>query len=74
MHRYYRWPPRTTRNIVLLQNDRPYYNIETLIQNRLKAALQFIQNLDIEAKLEGHMGCVNCLEWSSNGQLLASGM
>lgn len=73
MYRHYHWPPRTTRNVVLIQNDRPYFNIETLVRNRLKAAPQFIQNLDIEAKLEGHNGCVNCLEWSSNGRLLASG-
>lgn len=73
MHRRYRWPPRTTRNILLVQNDRSHNDIETLIQNRLKAAPQFIQNLDIEAKLESHNGCVNCLEWSANGRLLASG-
>lgn len=73
IHKHYRWPPRTTRNVVLVQNDRSYYNIETMVKNRLKAAPQFIQNLDVEAKLEGHVGCVNCLEWSSNGRLLASG-
>lgn len=73
MYRHYHWPPRTTRNVVSLLNDRPHFNIETLIRNRLKAAPQFIQNLDVEAKLEGHIGCVNCLEWSSNGRLLASG-
>lgn len=73
MHRHYRWSPRTTRNVVLVQNDRSYYNIETLVRNRLKAAPQFLQNLDVESKLEGHVGCVNCLEWSANGRLLASG-
>lgn len=72
-NKHYRWPPRTTRNIVSIQNDRPYNDIETLVRNRLKAAPQFVSNLDVEAKLEGHNGCVNCLEWSSNGQLLASG-
>lgn len=73
MHKHYHWPPRTTRNFAMVQNYRPYYNIETLVRNRLKAAPQFLQNLDVEAKLKGHTGCVNCLEWSSNGQLLASG-
>lgn len=73
LHKHYRWPPRTTRNVVLVQNDRSYYDIETLARNRLKAAPQFIQNLDVESKLEGHNGCVNCLEWSSSGRLLASG-
>lgn len=73
MHRHYRWPPRTTRNVVSVLNDRSYYNIEQLVKHRMKAAPQFIQNLDVEAKLEGHTGCVNCLEWSTNGQILASG-
>lgn len=73
IHKHYRWPPRTTRNIVQVQNDRSYYNIEAMVKNRLKAAPQFVQNLDVQAKLEAHVGCVNCLEWSSNGRLLASG-
>lgn len=73
MYRNYRWPPRTNRNVTLLQSDRSYYNIETQIKNRLKAAPQCLRNLDVEAVLEGHSGCVNCLEWSENGQLLASG-
>lgn len=73
MRKHYRWTPRTVRNTVTLQNDRSYYDIEQLIRNRLKAAPQFIERLDVEGKLEGHTGCVNCLEWSSNGRLLASG-
>lgn len=73
MKKHYRWPPRTVRNAVTLQNDRSYNNIETLIRNRLKAAPQLIQRLDLDGKLEGHNGCVNCLEWSSNGRLLMSG-
>lgn len=73
MQKHYAWPPRTARNTVILQNDRTYYDIETLVRNRLKGAPQLIQRLDLDAKLEGHSGCVNCLEWSSNGRLLASG-
>lgn len=72
-HKHNRWPPRSIYNAVLLQNNRSLYDIEQLVKNRMKAAPQFITNLDVEAKLEGHGGCVNCLEWSSNGQLLASG-
>lgn len=73
MQKYYHWPQKTERNVVSLQNDRSYYDIETLIRNRLRAAPLFIQRLDLDGKLEGHTGCVNCLEWSSNGRLLASG-
>ncbi|XP_069080181.1 WD and tetratricopeptide repeats protein 1 isoform X1 [Pleurodeles waltl] len=33
----------------------------------------FIQRLGLEAELQGHSGCVNCLQWNQKGDLLASG-
>lgn len=33
----------------------------------------FIRRLGLEAELQGHSGCVNCLEWNEKGDLLASG-
>ncbi|KAJ8340797.1 hypothetical protein SKAU_G00330880 [Synaphobranchus kaupii] len=33
----------------------------------------FIKRLGLEAELQGHSGCVNCLEWNEKGDLLASG-
>ncbi|CAG00028.1 unnamed protein product [Tetraodon nigroviridis] len=33
----------------------------------------FIRRLGLEAELQGHTGCVNCLEWNEQGDLLASG-
>ena len=32
-----------------------------------------IERLGLETQLEGHRGCVNCLQWSNDGNLLASG-
>ncbi|KAK3786734.1 hypothetical protein RRG08_000942 [Elysia crispata] len=32
-----------------------------------------VKRLGLEKELEGHGGCVNCLEWNSSGSLLASG-
>ena len=32
-----------------------------------------MDRLGLERTLEGHQGCVNCLQWSSNGEILASG-
>ena len=32
-----------------------------------------IDRLGLEATLEGHEGCVNCIQWSEDGQFLASG-
>lgn len=39
----------------------------------MQSAPNFIKRLELEAILEGHNGCVNCLEWNSSGRLLASG-
>ncbi|XP_074033231.1 WD and tetratricopeptide repeats protein 1 isoform X2 [Leptinotarsa decemlineata] len=43
----------------------------------LKMHSQFTDNLvkrlGLEYELEGHQGCVNCLEWTADGKYLASG-
>lgn len=70
MKRTYNYPK--SLNTAQLLSDRSYYSIETLIKNRLHTAPQFIERLELEATLEGHNGCVNCIEWSEDGQYLAS--
>uniref|UniRef100_A0A2L2YFC7 WD and tetratricopeptide repeats protein 1 n=1 Tax=Parasteatoda tepidariorum TaxID=114398 RepID=A0A2L2YFC7_PARTP len=40
---------------------------------KLHVTRNFIDRLGLEAELEGHSGCVNCLEWNDSGNLLASG-
>lgn len=47
-------------------------NIGRRIQKRLHVTEDLVQRLGLEKELEGHTGCVNCLEWNSTGQLLAS--
>jgi len=32
-----------------------------------------VKRLGLVKELEGHTGCVNCIQWNSNGRLLASG-
>ena len=39
----------------------------------MQAIPELIQRIGMEAELEGHNGCVNCLEWNETGSLLASG-
>ncbi|CAG9768911.1 unnamed protein product [Ceutorhynchus assimilis] len=34
---------------------------------------ELIQRLGCSFELEGHQGCVNCLEWTADGSILASG-
>lgn len=64
---------RRILNVTQVINDRSYYNIEGLIRNRLICAPNFIRRLELDSILEGHDGCVNCLEWNVGGNLLASG-
>lgn len=42
-------------------------------QRNLQVTPDLIKRLGLEVELEGHTGCVNCLEWNETGSLLASG-
>jgi len=35
--------------------------------------LDLVRRLGLVTELEGHTGCVNCIQWNSSGRLLASG-
>ena len=37
---------------------------------KLKVTPNLLKRLGLEAELEGHEGCVNCLEWNENGKLV----
>ncbi|CAK1541916.1 unnamed protein product [Leptosia nina] len=47
-------------------------DIARKFQNRLTVTRSLIDRLGLEKELHGHMGCVNCLEWSKDGSVLAS--
>ncbi|XP_041352477.1 WD and tetratricopeptide repeats protein 1-like isoform X2 [Gigantopelta aegis] len=47
--------------------------VHTSFQRVLHVTPDLINRLGLEKELEGHQGCVNCLEWNSTGTLLASG-
>lgn len=42
-------------------------------KSRYQVTKNSIERLGLETQLDGHRGCVNCLQWSMNGDLLASG-
>lgn len=50
-------------------NDQVYRSF----QRNLQVTPDLIKRLGLETELEGHIGCVNCLEWNETGSLLASG-
>lgn len=45
----------------------------THVQRKLQVTEDLVARLGLEAELEGHTGCVNCLEWNQKGEILASG-
>lgn len=61
-------------NIVKLLNGRER-KVETAktLANNFQFTGPFLRRLGLEHQLEGHEGCVNCLQWSDDGRLLASG-
>ncbi|ETN62216.1 wd and tetratricopeptide repeat protein [Anopheles darlingi] len=59
-------------NVTQMLTDRAYGDVEYVLRNRLRTAPQFVDNIELETELKGHNGCVNCLEWSENGCILAS--
>uniref|UniRef100_A0A182J123 WD and tetratricopeptide repeats protein 1 n=1 Tax=Anopheles atroparvus TaxID=41427 RepID=A0A182J123_ANOAO len=59
-------------NVTKMLSDRSYWDVEHVLRNRLRAAPQFVESIELETELKGHHGCVNCLQWSDNGRILAS--
>lgn len=47
-------------------------SINSCVHKRLHVTDNFVNRLGLEKELEGHQGCVNCLEWNSEGRILAS--
>ncbi|XP_970829.1 WD and tetratricopeptide repeats protein 1 isoform X1 [Tribolium castaneum] len=65
---------KSNRNVLKLMQCRELNSTAAkVLKQRTQFSANFIQRLGLEAELEGHQGCVNCLEWSPNGLHLASG-
>lgn len=60
-------------NIIKLLRDRECNNniTDQKIKN-LQTFEPFVDRLELQSKLSGHEGCVNCLEFNSTGNILAS--
>ncbi|KAF5281774.1 hypothetical protein FQA39_LY17693 [Lamprigera yunnana] len=59
--------------IKLLQGRERKAQVSTLLHQYSQFTETLLKRLGLECELEGHQGCVNCLEWSSDGKRLASG-
>ncbi|CAH1109387.1 unnamed protein product [Psylliodes chrysocephalus] len=65
---------RTKRDFLKLLQSREN-NAETskFFKQHTQFTDSLVRRLGLEHELEGHVGCVNCLEWTPNGEHLASG-
>lgn len=59
-------------NIVKILRDRECNNINSQQIKNLQTFESFIDRLELQSKLSGHDGCVNCLEFNTSGNILAS--
>lgn len=59
-------------NIIQILRDRECSSNNFSSIRNLQTFEPFIDRLELETKLTGHDGCVNCLEFNSSGSILAS--
>lgn len=73
--RYESVEQRTPLNASALHWQRQQFgcDVDEQLRRRLQASPAYVDRLEQEAVLAGHEGCVNCLEWTTDGLLLASG-
>lgn len=52
----------------LLRDRELKYNAAANLQRYTQVTESLIKRLGLEFELEGHKGCVNCIEWSKDGR------
>ncbi|XP_039300996.1 DDB1- and CUL4-associated factor 6-like [Nilaparvata lugens] len=66
--------PKRPVSVFRYLNDQPYLGANRVtLYNSVKGSLGFVQRLGLLKELPVHHGCVNCICWSDNGDLLLSG-
>lgn len=59
----------TKYNVVRLLRERELkLSAASQLQRHSQVTETFIKRLGLEHELEGHKGCVNCIEWSKDGR------
>lgn len=66
--------PKRASSIFRNIYEQPYHEANRIkLYNSAKGSLDLVQRLGLLRKLPIHNGCVNCICWSDNGDLLLSG-
>lgn len=70
MQKYEPWDTvDVNQNIVkLLYNRQRKQEVGKKLQQHFQFSSSLLQRLGVEKELEGHEGCVNCLQWSADGK------
>lgn len=59
----------TKRTVVKLLREREInLSAAASLQRHTQVTETFIKRLGLDYELEGHKGCVNCIEWSKDGR------
>lgn len=59
------------KNLVpLLQNRETNSAYGKIIKKNCQFTDRLVKRLGLEGELNGHKGCVNCIQWNSNGRLV----
>lgn len=59
--------PAWAKGTVGLSIARERGDVDRKFQSSLTVTQSMIDRLGLEKELNGHMGCVNCLEWNHDG-------
>ncbi|KAG7197011.1 hypothetical protein KM043_017547 [Ampulex compressa] len=63
---------RDFRVLDLVRQREIWDTVAYTVSQKLHVTENLISRLGLEKELNGHTGCVNCLEWNETGQVLAS--
>jgi DDB1- and CUL4-associated factor 8 len=76
LHEQFSWPRvflNRQRGYFCKKSEARYMNHRKVFERNFYGSLNAIERLELMAKLDEHLGCVNCLGFSKNGLYLLSG-
>ncbi|XP_043276205.1 WD and tetratricopeptide repeats protein 1-like isoform X2 [Venturia canescens] len=72
MDTYFGCKPPIPKLIDLVREREIRESTARILTSKRNVTRDLVYRLGLERELEGHQGCVNCLDWSDTGEILAS--